>query len=251
VPSTKPSRSRLSKNRKPWVSSTTVTAPNALTIRPANSKHMSIDRALMWNSRSPGVAGASWRGPRSSMNGVSSAGRGPENSRSQASDPIEVDHREMLVRVAEADGADQPGDVGQRVVDGRLLPFIDGDHQKMAAGVNGAVTVAAVGRAPFDPSEQAVRNDGEPCPRLRNGLCEFIDASPSPFHVCVTVAQAVERAGFTELSERDEWPADGRFFTVPGGLARRMAIRRGGPHRAVSDRRRPHRQPQSAGETAP
>ncbi len=61
-----------------------------MTIRPANSKHMSIDSALMWNSRSPGVDGASWRGPLSSMNGVSSAGRGPEKSLSQASDPIDV-----------------------------------------------------------------------------------------------------------------------------------------------------------------
>src|SRR5260370_36593809 len=49
------------------------------------------------------------------------------------------------------------------------------------------------------------------------GLCEFIDASPSPFHVCVTVAQRLSAAGFTELSERDEWPADGRFFTVRAG----------------------------------
>ncbi|HET7668448.1 MAG TPA: M18 family aminopeptidase [Mycobacterium sp.] len=49
------------------------------------------------------------------------------------------------------------------------------------------------------------------------GLCEFIDASPSPFHVCVTVAHRLSAAGFTELSERDEWPAAGRFFTVRAG----------------------------------
>src|SRR6476619_8067755 len=49
------------------------------------------------------------------------------------------------------------------------------------------------------------------------GLCEFIDASPSPFHACVTVAQRLSAAGFTELSERDEWPAEGRFFTVRAG----------------------------------
>src|SRR5437764_421232 len=49
------------------------------------------------------------------------------------------------------------------------------------------------------------------------GLCEFIDASPSPFHVCVTVAQRLSAAGFTELSERDEWPAEGSFFTVRAG----------------------------------
>jgi aspartyl aminopeptidase len=50
-----------------------------------------------------------------------------------------------------------------------------------------------------------------------NGLCEFIDASPSPFHVCVTVAQRLSAAGFTELSERDKWPAQGSFFTVRAG----------------------------------
>src|SRR3954463_16651852 len=49
------------------------------------------------------------------------------------------------------------------------------------------------------------------------GLCEFIDVSPSPFHVCVTVAQRLSAAGFTELSERDEWPGEGRFFTVRAG----------------------------------
>ena len=36
-----------------------------------------------------------------------------------------------------------------------------------------------------------------------HGLCEFIDASPSPFHVCVTVAQRLRAAGFTELAEGD------------------------------------------------
>src|SRR4051812_11525182 len=49
------------------------------------------------------------------------------------------------------------------------------------------------------------------------GLCEFIDASPSPFHVCVTVAQRLLEAGFAELSERDEGPTKGRFFVVRAG----------------------------------
>jgi aspartyl aminopeptidase len=49
------------------------------------------------------------------------------------------------------------------------------------------------------------------------GLCEFIDASPSPFHVCVTVASRLSAAGFTELSEREAWPQTGRFFTVRAG----------------------------------
>jgi hypothetical protein len=37
-----------------------------------------------------GVDGASWRGRDNAMNGVSSAGREPAKSRSQASDPIDV-----------------------------------------------------------------------------------------------------------------------------------------------------------------
>jgi aspartyl aminopeptidase len=48
-------------------------------------------------------------------------------------------------------------------------------------------------------------------------LCEFIDASPSPFHVCETVAGRLTAAGFTELFERDEWPTKGRFFVVRAG----------------------------------
>ena len=51
------------------------------------------------------------------------------------------------------------------------------------------------------------------------GLCEFIDASPSPFHVCETVAGRLRAAGYTELAETDRWgdAAAGRFFTVRSG----------------------------------
>ena len=49
------------------------------------------------------------------------------------------------------------------------------------------------------------------------GLCEFIDASPSPFHVCATVADRLRAAGFSELHESDGWPGNGRFFTVRAG----------------------------------
>ncbi|MDO5712134.1 MAG: M18 family aminopeptidase, partial [Micrococcales bacterium] len=49
------------------------------------------------------------------------------------------------------------------------------------------------------------------------GLCRFIDASPSPFHVADTVASMLAAAGFAELREAEEWrPRDGggpgRFF---------------------------------------
>jgi aspartyl aminopeptidase len=49
------------------------------------------------------------------------------------------------------------------------------------------------------------------------GLCEFIDASPSPFHVCETVAQRLRDAGFLELAESAAWPESGDFFTLRAG----------------------------------
>src|SRR6266487_5611169 len=53
-----------------------------------NSKHTSIRSCRTWKSRSPGVETARCTVPASSRNGCSSAGRGPENSRSHASEPI-------------------------------------------------------------------------------------------------------------------------------------------------------------------
>jgi aspartyl aminopeptidase len=52
------------------------------------------------------------------------------------------------------------------------------------------------------------------------GLCRFVDASPSPFHVCATVADTLRDAGWTELRETDAWAgigSAGRFFVVRGG----------------------------------
>ncbi|WP_299573525.1 M18 family aminopeptidase [uncultured Williamsia sp.] len=54
------------------------------------------------------------------------------------------------------------------------------------------------------------------------GLCRFVDASPSPFHVCATVADTLRAAGWTELRETDGWAnaglaSEGRFFVVRGG----------------------------------
>jgi aspartyl aminopeptidase len=61
---------------------------------------------------------------------------------------------------------------------------------------------------------------GGPGPSLdasAEGLCAFIDASPSPFHVCETVAERLRAAGFTELAEGDQWPTGGDGFTVRAG----------------------------------
>ncbi|MDH6198859.1 aspartyl aminopeptidase [Mycobacterium frederiksbergense] len=58
-------------------------------------------------------------------------------------------------------------------------------------------------------------------PASPQDLCAFIDASPSPFHVCEHATQRLVAAGFTELAETDAWPATagsgGRFFTVRAG----------------------------------
>ncbi|MBJ8340394.1 M18 family aminopeptidase [Antrihabitans sp. YC3-6] len=49
-------------------------------------------------------------------------------------------------------------------------------------------------------------------------LCTFIDASPSPFHVCATVAAQLTDAGFVELAEAAAWPvSEGKYFVVRGG----------------------------------
>ena len=51
-----------------------------------------------------------------------------------------------------------------------------------------------------------------------DALLRFVDASPSPFHVCRTAADALEAAGSTRLHERDAWPtAPGRYHVVRGG----------------------------------
>ncbi len=61
------------------------------------------------------------------------------------------------------------------------------------------------------------RTDGALTASAR-GLCDFIDASPSPFHACATVAGRLRGAGYTELGETDRWPdRPGRYFTVRAG----------------------------------
>ena len=68
-----------------------------------------------------------------------------------------------------------------------------------------------------------------------HGLCEFIDSSPSPFHVCRTAADRLLAAGFTELSESDPWPASGDHFVVRAGslIAWRSGGETGLPFRIV------------------
>ena len=62
-------------------------------------------------------------------------------------------------------------------------------------------------------------NAGPATAATARGLCEFIDASPSPFHVCATVAARLRSAGYTELAETRRWDGAGagRHFTVRAG----------------------------------
>lgn len=49
-------------------------------------------------------------------------------------------------------------------------------------------------------------------------LCRFVDQSPSPFHVCATVAAELETAGYTRVDERDSWPeGGGKHYLIRGG----------------------------------
>jgi aspartyl aminopeptidase len=48
-------------------------------------------------------------------------------------------------------------------------------------------------------------------------LCEFVDASPSPYHVCETTARRLAGAGYTELRETDAWAGAGRHFVLRAG----------------------------------
>ncbi|MDG4665535.1 M18 family aminopeptidase [Mycobacterium sp. 236(2023)] len=72
-------------------------------------------------------------------------------------------------------------------------------------------------------------------PASPQGLCKFIDASPSPFHACRTAADRLLAAGFTELSESDAWPAAGDYFVVRAGslIAWRSASSPAAPFRIV------------------
>ncbi len=74
-------------------------------------------------------------------------------------------------------------------------------------------------------------------PASPQGLCEFIDASPSPFHVCTTVADRLRGAGLTELFEGDAWvdlaEPPGYFTVRAGSLVAWKTSDPGAPFRIV------------------
>lgn len=67
------------------------------------------------------------------------------------------------------------------------------------------------------------------------GLGTFIDASPSPFHVCATVATELDAAGFVRLAETEPWPAGGgSYYVIRGGsIIAWSSERAAGPFRIV------------------
>ncbi|MCX5043412.1 M18 family aminopeptidase [Aldersonia sp. NBC_00410] len=61
-------------------------------------------------------------------------------------------------------------------------------------------------------------------------LCRFVDSSPSPFHVCATVAAELAAHGFVRLAERDAWPAEpGRYYVLRGGSLVAWSVAGGSP----------------------
>jgi aspartyl aminopeptidase len=53
---------------------------------------------------------------------------------------------------------------------------------------------------------------------VADGLCAYLDASPSPFHAVDTAAALLREAGFTEVAETDATPkAPGRYVVRRGG----------------------------------
>ncbi|MDF2822900.1 MAG: family aminopeptidase [Mycobacterium sp.] len=72
-------------------------------------------------------------------------------------------------------------------------------------------------------------------PASPQNLCDFVDASPSPYHVCETVAARLRAAGYTELAEADAWPGAGQHFVLRAGslVAWNSAGLSGRPFRVV------------------
>ena len=55
---------------------------------------------------------------------------------------------------------------------------------------------------------------------VAEGLCTYLDASPSPFHAVAEMVRRLTEAGFTPLDERERWtlaPGDQRYVVRDGG----------------------------------
>ena len=216
------------------------------------ARHRVEDAARRARSRRPGIrrgCGTAGRpastargaaGPRARRTGAARPGADPANSRSHASEPIDGDERQMLA----AGRGTRLRAPAPRCRPARRAPSARRRRrswrpERWRPASAASESVAARLRAPSDPSVKSSRHGGKmgTCPRAAQGLCEFIDASPSPFHVCETVAQRLRDAGFTELAEADAWPAARRPASSPCGPVRwwpgRPATTRATPFRIV------------------
>ncbi|MEP7191370.1 MAG: M18 family aminopeptidase [Actinomycetota bacterium] len=62
-----------------------------------------------------------------------------------------------------------------------------------------------------------------------NGLCAFVDASPSPFHACAEAGRLLAAAGFGLVAETDAFPAGpGRYYLIRGGSLIAWSTQTGG-----------------------
>ena len=54
-----------------------------------------------------------------------------------------------------------------------------------------------------------------------SGLLDFINHSPSCYHAAAGVADALQKAGYTQLREQDPWQmeAGGKYFVIRGGAS--------------------------------
>ena len=169
--------------------------------------------------------------------GVQFGRPGPENNRSQASEPIEVTSDRRLGRIAETDRTDQTRQLAA-APRGRLLrrPRRSSPPGRWPRASAAPARVAAVERARLDPSGWRTAMMVKMSNRWRDalGLCEFIDASPSPFHVCQTVAGRLSAAGLHRagrdrpLAEPRRRPVLHRAGGLAGGLEQ-LGERRRGP----------------------
>ena len=140
VPSTKPSRSRSSKDLKPCTSSITRPSPEPAR-QPLGELEAQVEAVgADVEQQVAGRRAAVCRAPASSGNGCSSAGRGSPNSRSHTRGADAHHAGQLPLGDPEADRALEAADVGQQVADAVLGPRRTVSTRKIAASVIGVRT---------------------------------------------------------------------------------------------------------------
>src|SRR5690606_30260435 len=67
---------------------------------------------------------------------------------------------------------------------------------------------------------------------LNQGLIDFLQSSPTPFHATQSLAQHLEAGGYRQLDERDSWPVGvpGKYYVTRNGSSL-IAVHIGRQHR--------------------